>query len=151
LIIDGDVIKLRGGLVIPGTPGGAFIRTDADALIGGLNYARRVARIDPDEVIVVAARRSFEHRERLAAVSRTVDRRVRNVHGVGIVRIHGQAAEIPGAGINAGVVGNTRPGRTGIVGSKQPATARGIDERVHTSPTGAARYCDSRTLPTAFR
>src|ERR1051326_1257614 len=44
-VVDSDVIELRGGLVVPGAPGGAMIDGDVDALIGRLDHAVGVGGI----------------------------------------------------------------------------------------------------------
>ncbi len=72
-------------------------RLMVDALIGSLDHARRNRSINPQEMIIVAAGRAFQHRKILAAVGGTIDRDVGQIDRVRIIRIHGDAAEIPGA------------------------------------------------------
>src|SRR6185369_2354149 len=72
LIISNDVIKLRGGLVVPGAPRLAAIHTDRSALVCCEEHDVRVVGIDPKRVIVVAARRAFERGPCLAAVRRFI-------------------------------------------------------------------------------
>src|SRR5207253_2681479 len=47
LMVGDDVIKLRGGLVVPATPGAAGVDANADSLIRRLDHALRFRRIDP--------------------------------------------------------------------------------------------------------
>ncbi len=58
LIVGDDVIELRGRLVVPGTPRSASIDADRCALIAREQNDLRILGIDPDGVIVIAARRA---------------------------------------------------------------------------------------------
>src|SRR5437588_12293626 len=60
LIIGGHVIKLRRRLVEPRAPGFGAIHAYGGALIAAKNHALGILRIDPQAVIVVAARRAFD-------------------------------------------------------------------------------------------
>src|ERR1700730_10822570 len=59
-IVRGDMVELRGRLVVPGTPGGAAIDADDRALIGRERNDVGIFRADPDALVVVAAGRAFE-------------------------------------------------------------------------------------------
>src|SRR5260370_1106079 len=58
---DSDVINLRGGLVVPGTPGGSAVHGHECALITDEKNDIGVIRIDPQILIVVAARRDYQN------------------------------------------------------------------------------------------
>src|ERR1035438_2080238 len=53
LIVGDDVIKLRGGLVVPGTPGLAAVHADGCALIEGERDDVGIFGIDPDGMVVI--------------------------------------------------------------------------------------------------
>src|SRR5262249_50597433 len=72
LIVSDDVIELCRRLVVPGTPRLAAVHAYNRALIGREQHDVRVFRIDPKRVVIVAAGRTFERCERLAAVSRAI-------------------------------------------------------------------------------
>ena len=67
-VIGGDVIKLRGGLVIPGGPRFAAIEADGCALIDAQCEMRCILGIDPYLVVIVAAGCSAHNLDGLAAV-----------------------------------------------------------------------------------
>ncbi len=74
LIVGDHVIELRGGLVVPGTPGLAAVDADGGALVAGEQDDARIFGIDPDGVVIVATRRAFYCGERCpASVERYVD------------------------------------------------------------------------------
>src|SRR5208337_2490541 len=52
-IVRGDVIKLRGWLVVPSAPGGAAIHADRRSLIGAQRHDLRILRADPDVLVIV--------------------------------------------------------------------------------------------------
>ena len=59
-IVGGDVIDLRGRLVVPRAPGRGAVHADDRALIAAENHPVRIVRIDPELVIIVAAGRAFD-------------------------------------------------------------------------------------------
>src|SRR2546423_872196 len=67
-IVRADVIKLRRWLVVPTAPGLPTIDGDDCALIAAQQNDVRVVRIDPDVLIIVAARRAAQSRPSLAAI-----------------------------------------------------------------------------------
>ena len=83
LVVGGDVIKLRGGLVVPGGPGLAAIEADGRALIDAEREVRRVFGVDPNLVVIVAAGGSAYDLDGLAAVFGPIERDVGNVEDVG--------------------------------------------------------------------
>src|SRR5437763_1329261 len=94
-IVGGDVIELRGGLVVPRAPGGATVDCDDRALVGGERNDLGIFGIDPDALVIVAARRAFHHREAFPSVARTIQRRVWYIHGVSVFWVDTHFAEIP--------------------------------------------------------
>src|ERR1700733_10639198 len=66
----GDMINLRGGLVVPGTPGRSSVDGDERALIAYEKNNVWVVRIDPEILIVVAAGSAAEAKPGFAAVGR---------------------------------------------------------------------------------
>src|SRR6185369_16129733 len=69
LIVSDDMVELRGWLVVPGAPGLAAVNTDHTSLVGRQQHDLRILRIDPEGVVIVSARRTFECRPRFAAIS----------------------------------------------------------------------------------
>src|SRR6478609_642812 len=59
-VVDSNVVKLRCRLIEPAAPCGAAVNAHARALIAAKDHALRVAGIDPEGVIVVAAGRAFD-------------------------------------------------------------------------------------------
>src|ERR1700730_14641175 len=88
------VIELPGRLVVPGAPCAAPIHAENGALIDAEEEAARVLWIDPEDMEVVAGGRSNVCRKGAATVERTVERRLRHVEDVGILRIDEDAAEV---------------------------------------------------------
>src|SRR5712692_6639348 len=86
-IVGGNVIKLSGRLVVPGTPRLSAVHSHDCALIAAERHSLRIVGIDPELMIIVATGRSFNRRPLLAAVRRSVNGRVRDVNDVRILRI----------------------------------------------------------------
>ena len=135
-VVGGDVKHLRRRLVVPEAPGLAAVHRNRRALIGCNQDDVGVVRVDPDRVVVVAAGRALDRRERAPAVGGSIRRRVRGVHDVGILRVDAHVGEVVAASPDARLRVHPRPGRARIVGSIEPGGARG-DPRVH--PPGIAR------------
>src|SRR5262249_21784992 len=57
-IVRDDVVELARGLVVPGAPGQTAIECHQGALINAENAPLRLGRVDPQRMIVVAARRA---------------------------------------------------------------------------------------------
>ena len=72
-IVGREVVKLASRLVVPVAPCRPTIHGDRGTLVASRNTAIRLARIDPQEVIVVTARRAADHRPGRATVARLVD------------------------------------------------------------------------------
>src|SRR5581483_5001995 len=67
-VVGGDVVHLRGGLVVPRAPRFAAVEGDDRSLIAGDENGLGIVGIDPDVLIVVAPRRAAKARPRLAAI-----------------------------------------------------------------------------------
>ncbi len=127
-VVGRDVKHLRRGLVVPGAPRGAAVHRDRAALIRGDQHHVRVVRVDPDRVVVVAARRTLPRRERPPAVTRLVRGRVRRVDDVGVLRVDADVGEVVAAAPHARLVVHARPAGAGVVG---PIDAADLARRGH--------------------
>src|SRR5579859_174798 len=67
-VVGGDVIKLSGGLVVPRCPGLATVEADGRALIDTQGEMRRVLRVYPDLVVVIATGRTAHNFDGSAAI-----------------------------------------------------------------------------------
>ncbi len=97
---------------------------------------RRILGVDPDLVIVIAARRAAHNRNRLAAILRLIQRDVRHVDDIGMIGIDRDAHEIPAAAGDARIAIGQRPGIAAIVRTIEPRLFPGIDQRVHALAIG---------------
>src|SRR5258706_13337855 len=94
-IVCGDMIDLGGGLVVPGTPRNSSIHRNDSALIAAEDHALRIVRINPELMIIVAARRALDRCPGPTQVRRSIDRCVGNVNHVGIFRMSGKLFKEP--------------------------------------------------------
>src|SRR5258708_4487451 len=127
-VVDGDVVKLAGGLVEPGAPCFAGVAGDDCALVATHNHAQRLIGIDPQSVIIVAAGRAFPGVESGSAVGGLVRRGVRHINRVGIFWIDAEFTEVPAALPDAAVVRDTLPVLRAVVGTVQ-TTVFGVDDQ----------------------
>ena len=123
------MVKLGGGLVVPGAPRLAAIEADGGSLIRSENHAGGIFRVDPDLVVVVASGRAANDGDGLAAIFGAVERDVGHIDDVRILRIDGDSAEIPGTAREARVSVGESPSVTAIVGTIK-SRAFGLDERI---------------------
>src|SRR4029077_1445208 len=56
VVVGVDVIHLRRGLVVPGTPGGAAIHRNDGTLVADVQNDIGIVGIDPDALIIVPSR-----------------------------------------------------------------------------------------------
>src|SRR6266481_215029 len=129
-IVGGDMIDLRGGLVVPGTPRDGAIHRNDSALIAAEDHALRIVRINPELMIIVATRRALDRGPGPTQVCRSIDRSVGNVNQVGIFRIDCNLFKVPTAVPNTLVARSLDPFSAGIIGNKEAALF-GIDDGVH--------------------
>src|SRR5439155_9684114 len=74
LVIGDHMVKLGGGLVVPGAPGLPAVDADDRSLVPGEKNDVGVIRIEPDGVIIIAAGSALEGGERLAGVGGAIGR-----------------------------------------------------------------------------
>src|SRR5579871_3920991 len=67
-VVGDDVVKLRGGLVVPRTPGRAAVDGDNRALITDQKNIVAVVGIDPEILVVITARGSTESSPSFSAI-----------------------------------------------------------------------------------
>ena len=96
------MVKLRGGLVVPRTPRLAAIHTNGRALVTDQENDVWIFRIDPQVLIVIAARRAAQAHPGLAAVHRALRYNARAVHDVWILRINPRDGQIAAADFERG-------------------------------------------------
>src|SRR6185295_4354626 len=137
-VVGGHVVELPGRLVVPGAPGLAAVDGDDGALIGAGDHPLRVVRIDPQEVVVVAARRAAEEGEGLAAVGRAPQRLARHVDHIGILGIHLHHGEVRAGEARRGI--DALPGGAAVVGTVDPGICDGVDGGIDARAAAAARY-----------
>src|SRR6266542_7045466 len=94
-VIGDDVIELPGRLVVPGAPGATAVDGDDCPLVDAEDTAVGVERVDPQRVVIVAARRTLHRNERLSSIFRSIDVDVARIDDLGILRLDSDAAEVP--------------------------------------------------------
>ena len=123
---DTHVEELRGRLVEPRTPGLTAVHGDERALVADQRDDARIVRVDPQVLVVVAARSASQRQPGAAAVA--------GLHGddagavddiriAGIDAHHGQIAAAD-AQRRAGVRGDALPALAGVVGAKHAQSRR---------------------------
>ena len=126
LRIGGDVVELGRGLVVEGGPRGTAVEGDAGAAVVALDHAPRVARVDP-QVMVIAVRRGHR-RKGAAAVGRLPALQVEHPDGVGILRVGVEVHVIPGAPPQLAVFAEPLPRLAAVIRAEQRAVL-GLDQR----------------------
>src|SRR5208282_5651115 len=81
------VVELRGGLVVPRTPGRAAIYRDDRALVADDENNVAVVGIDPEILVIVAPGRATESHPGFAAIARAHRNGADDVEQVGIFRV----------------------------------------------------------------
>ena len=136
LIVRNHVIKLRGRLVVPGTPGRAAIHADRRALIGAQQNNPWIFRIDPHRMVIVPARRAFDRRKICSGVRRPVRRCVADINRVLVVWRHAHPGEVEPAAPDPVLVIYLAPGFSRVIRTVQSADFRiRIHQRVQTIRT----------------
>ena len=128
-VVGGDVIHLRGGLVVPGAPRLAAVDGDDGALIAGDEDGVGVVGIDPDVLVIVAAGGAAEAGPRLAGVGGFPGDGAGDVDDVGIFGIDGGDGKIAAADASGGtrsVVACTQV-FAGVIGAVGAVSAVGGD------------------------
>src|SRR5580704_12915618 len=121
LIVGAHVVELRRRLVVPGTPGAAVVHADGRPLVEREQDDVGVLGIDPDRVIVVAARRALDGGEALAGVVGAIGGCVGDVDDVFILGIDAHAGEVRAAAVDAIFAVDEGPGSARIVGAIESA------------------------------
>src|SRR3954451_16775264 len=131
LIIGDYVIKLSSWLVVPGTPGASAVDRDRGALVDAKQDDVGIFRIDPDGVVVVAARRAFPRDKGFSGVSGLVSGRVRHVNSVLVLGRNANPCEVRPASPDPVFSVNARPALPGVVRAVDAALCRRIDHGEH--------------------
>src|SRR5690348_3586268 len=100
-VIESDMIYLGRRLVIPRTPCFGAVLGHNRALIAAKNHPIRIVRVDPQLMIIVAARRAFYRGESSAAVGRFICRSVTDINDIWIFGVDDSLRKIPAASPNA--------------------------------------------------
>ena len=149
LIVRGQVINLRRRLVVPGAPSLSAVHGHHRPLVGGQQHDVGMIGIDPGGVIVVAAGRTFDGREFLAAVRGLIRGCVTEKDRVPIFRMHANPCKI---GISPGhpvLLVDLGPVLAGIVRAIDSAGVGNIDGAVHA--VGIRRRDGNADAPVLFR
>ena len=119
-IVGRHMVHLRGGLVVPGTPRLAAVYRHHRALIAHQQNCFRIIRIDPDILIIVAARSAANTRPGLPAVRGFPRHGAGHVDDIGILGIDARHWQVAAADTARGTrVGRrARPALPRIVGPK---------------------------------
>src|SRR5262249_10377415 len=149
LIVDGNVVELRGGLVIPAAPGASAVHADACALVAAKDHSLWVGGINPERVIVVAAGRTLDGDEGFPGVGGAVQRDIRNVDRIRVLGIDIEFAEVPHASANAGISSRAQPGLPAIFRFEKSALL-GVDQSIDALALRAASNRQAGTPPVAL-
>ena len=90
-----DMIELCRRLVVPCAPSLTVVEADCRPLIRSKNHAVGILGIDPNLMIIVSARRPAENRNRFSSVDGSIKSDVRDVNHIAILRVDGDAVEVP--------------------------------------------------------
>src|SRR6185437_9758954 len=116
-IVGGDVVELRGRLVVPRAPRLAAVDGNDGALIAGQEHDLGIVGVDPDVLVVVPAGGATEACPALAAVCGFPNYSAGGINDIGVLRIdldHGQVAAA-NSYCRPGIVGRDVPSLAGIV------------------------------------
>src|SRR5260221_4222782 len=115
VVVNRNVIELRGRLVIPAAPGAAGVHAYACALIAAKNHTLWIAGINPESVIVVASGRALDRDKSLSSIGGAIDGDIGDVDGVGIFRVDIKFAEIPQPAANARISPGAKPSLSAVI------------------------------------
>src|ERR1700728_2765590 len=138
-VVGGNVIHLRGGLVVPLAPGMATVDGDDGALIAGECDDAGVVGIDVDALVVIAAGRTAEASPRFAGVGGLPGDDTGDVERVGIFGIDDGNRKIAAADALFGtrvVIGRVDPGAALVVGAIETDLATGGGFEIDASGVG---------------
>ncbi len=114
-IVRGDVVDLRRRLVVPRAPALASVDAHHRTLVAAQHHAVAVVRVHPHLVVVVAARRALDRKERLARVVAFEGAGIDHVQLVRVLRVYRYRLEVPAAPPQPLLVIDAGPGCSGIV------------------------------------
>ena len=140
-IVGGEVIQLSGRLVVPVAPRLAAIDADRRALVRCRCHAQRVGRVEPQMMIIVAARATAGDGAGRPAMVAAADRLADRIHRLGVARVGDDPAGII-TGERLLFIG-VHPMRPAVVGSPHPAVVLGVDHRIQFERVAAARGGDA--------
>ncbi len=109
------MIELRGRLVVPTAPGCAAVDADHRTLIAGQRNNLSVVAIEPNSLVVIAARRALPSHKSFSAVHRFPGGGIRNVNHVRIFRRHCNSHRARPSSAYPPIVIHLRPGFSAIV------------------------------------
>src|SRR5258708_8043573 len=118
----GHEMNPPAGLVLTPAPIPPAVARHHRALVASKNHPLRLIRINPQLMIIIATRRSLDHRKGLPAIARTVQPCVRHIHRVRVFRVHAYFAKIPAAPPDPLVFRNTPPILASVVLPVQSAS-----------------------------
>ena len=127
VIVQGDAVHLRGGLVRLGRPVLAAVVAHVGAAVVGLDHSLRVVRVDPQVVVVAVG--CCDRFEGLAAVLRAMEAHVQHVHGVLVGRVGVDPGVVPGALPQFALLVDALPGFAAVAGAEHAALF-GFDDGV---------------------
>src|SRR5215472_3313699 len=148
-IVNGDVIELRGWLVVPAAPAAAAVHAHAGALIAAEDHPLRIGRIDPHGVIVIAAGSTLDGDKSFSRVGGAVDGNIGDVNRVRVFGIDIQLAEVPHATANARISSGAQPGLAAIIRLEKSAIFC-IDQRIDALAVSTARNGQAHAPAVAF-
>src|ERR1700722_4983682 len=122
-----NVVKLRGWLVVPGTPSVSTVHGDDCALIADQQNRFRVVGINPEVLVIIAAGGAAKTDPCFSAVGRAHSDDAGAVNHVRIFRVHFGDRQVaaPDAVGWAAVGGSAMPGFTSIVRTVEAQTRAG--------------------------
>ena len=108
-VVRRNVIKLRRGLVIPTAPRRAAVYANHRALVARQSDDLSVGAIDPDSLVIVAARCALPSHKRFPTIVRFPRGCVRHINLIRIVRRHGNSHCTRAASADPAIVIDERP------------------------------------------
>ena len=139
-VVGRDVVELRRRLVVPGAPGLAAVYRDGRALVARVEDDVAVRGVDPEILIVVAARGALEGLERAPAVGRFPGDRGHDEYRVRIRGVDRDPRQVAAADPRGRpVVGGPGPRLAAVVRAEEPGAA---GERDHGVDAARVRRSD---------
>ena len=128
------MVELRRRLIALGGPVLATVDGDGGAAVIAVDHAIGIVGIDPQAVMIAVG--GIEAFERFAAIVRTEQAGVGDVHLVGIFGVRPNVGEIPGTLTKTMIVVNQGPGGAAVIATVETAFFR-FDKRVNHVRIGA--------------